>query len=53
MMIMLGLSKLTDESAESFNKDFSWKEFIKRLQEIERSQLESVSNKLSPELMSR
>nr|CAN69760.1 hypothetical protein VITISV_013643 [Vitis vinifera] len=41
MMIMLGLSKLTDESAESFNKDFSWKEFIKRLQEIERSQLES------------
>ena len=42
MMIMLGLSKLTDESAESFNKDSPQKEFIKRLQEIERSQLESV-----------
>ena len=53
MMIMLGLSKLIDESAESFNKDSPWKEFIKRLQEIERSQLESVSNKLSPKLMSR
>ena len=39
MIIMLGLSKLTDESAESFNKDSPRKEFIKGLCVIKRSEL--------------
>ena len=37
MIIMLGLSKLTDESTESFNKDYPQKEFIKELCVIKRS----------------
>ncbi|KAL6350209.1 hypothetical protein AAG906_004152 [Vitis piasezkii] len=44
MIIMLGSSKLTDESAESFNKDSPWKEFIKRLCVIKRSELSSKSS---------
>lgn len=39
MIIILGLSKLTDESAESFNKDSLWKEFIKGLCVIKRLEL--------------
>ena len=38
MIIMLGLSKLTDESTESFNKDYPQKEFIKELCVIKRSE---------------
>eukprot|EP00261_Vitis_vinifera_P024442 XP_010656729.2 PREDICTED: uncharacterized protein LOC104880753 [Vitis vinifera] len=44
VIIMLGLSKLTDKSAESFNKDSPWKEFIKRLCVIKRSELSSNSS---------
>ena len=47
MIIMLGLSKLTDESAESFNKDSPQKEFIKERCVIKRSERFSSSSAIA------
>ena len=52
VMIMLGSCKLTDEFAESFNKDSPWKDFIKRLCVTKRSELSSKSSAAAQEELS-